>query len=189
MQDKKELRKSKIAAREAIPAEDRAAFSAEICRRVTETDAYREADTIMVYKWVKGEVRLDELEVAAAKAGKRLIYPLCVSKTEMVAVEPGQGEDAWEDSGYMGIMEPVSEKGRIIDPSEIDLIVCPCSSFDEKCRRLGMGGGFYDRYLPGCTDAVMIAVAFEAQKADDIPIDEYDFPVNAVATEKQLYEA
>ena len=47
-------------------------------------------------------------------------------------------------------------------------------------------GGFYDRYLPKCTEADMIVVAFEAQKADHIPTDEFDFAVPAVATEERL---
>lgn len=182
---KKVLRKSRIMAREALSEEERIAFSEAISARVAGTAEYAEAETIFVYKWVKGEVRLDALEEIARKDGKRLIYPLCISKTEMLAIEPGNSADAWV-SGYMGIMEPVLEKGTVIDPAEIDLIVAPCSSFDEECRRLGMGGGFYDRYLPKCSNAKIIAVAFEVQKSDEIPTDEYDFPVDAVATEERL---
>lgn len=185
---KKVLRKSRIMAREALSEEERIAFSEAISARVAGTEEYAEAETVFVYKWVKGEVRLDTLEEIARKDGKRLIYPLCISKTEMLAIEPGNGADAWA-SGYMGIMEPVLEKGTVIDPAEIDLIVAPCSSFDEKCRRLGMGGGFYDRYLPKCSNAKIIAVAFEVQKSDDIPTDENDFPVDAVATEERLVRA
>ena len=103
----------------------------------------------------------------------------------MEAIEPGQEEGSWV-SGYMGIMEPVREKGTIVPPEDIDLVVAPCSAFDDECRRCGQGGGFYDRYLPKCTNADMIAVAFEVQKAEEIPTDEYDFAVPAVATEKRL---
>ena len=170
---KKKLRKEKIRAREALPEEDRAGYSAQICGRIIRTPEY-------------AEVRLDELEKQAAADGKRLLYPLCVSRTEMLAVEPGAGDDAWADSGFMGIREPVSEKGRIIGPSEIDLVIAPCAAFDEKCRRLGMGGGFYDRYLPGCTGAKIIAAAYEVQCAEEIPTEEFDFTAGAVATEKRL---
>ena len=51
-----------------------------------------------------------------------------------------------------------------------------------------MGGGYYDRYLPECTKARVIAVAYEVQRADEIPVDEYDKPVDAVITEKTKYE-
>lgn len=182
---KKELRKEKIRAREALSEEERAKLSADICARIKGTPEYAEAETIFVYKWVKGEVRLDELEKQAAADGKRLIYPLCISKTEMLAIEPGSGDDAWTN-GYMGILEPILEKSKVIDPSEIDLVIAPCSSFDDNCRRLGMGGGFYDRYLPQCTGSKIIAAAFEVQHSEEIPTDEYDFPVDAVATENRL---
>ncbi len=182
---KKELRKEKIRAREALPEEDRVRFSAEICRRIVRAPEYAEAETIFVYKWVRGEVRLDELEKQAAADGKKLIYPLCISKTEMLAIEPGNGADAWT-SGYMGIVEPVPELGKVTDPADIDLVIAPCASFDERCGRLGMGGGFYDRYLPRCVKAKIIAAAYEAQRSEEIPLDEYDFPVDAVATEERL---
>ena len=185
-QYKKELRKEKIKAREDLPEEIRAAYSREICRRLSGSPEYARAKTIFVYKWVKGEVRLDEFEKKAASDGKRLVYPLCVSKTEMIAIEPGEGEAAWKESGFMGIREPVPEHGTVIDPADIDLIIAPCSSFDDQCRRLGMGGGFYDRYLPECVNASIIAVGFEVQRAGEIPADEYDFAVNAVATEDRI---
>ncbi len=185
-QFKKELRKNKIKARESLPEETRIAYSAEICRRLIGSPEYARSKTIFVYKWVKGEVRLDDFEERALADGKRLVYPLCISKTEMLAIEPGKGDDAWEDSGYMGIKEPVLENGTVVDPTDIELVIAPCSSFDNQCRRLGMGGGFYDRYLPKCADATIIAVAFEVQRADEIPADEYDFAVDAVATEERI---
>ena len=184
---KKELRKEKIKAREALAEEDRIAYSADICRCITETEEYRSAKVLFIYKWIKGEVRLDELERIAAADGKTLVYPLCTSKTEMITVRPGPDEDAWT-AGAFGIKEPDPARGVIVPPEDIDLVIAPCSSFDDKCRRLGMGGGYYDRYLPECVNAKVIAVAYEAQRADEIPADEYDRPVDAVITEKKMYE-
>ena len=66
---KKKLRKEKIRAREALPEEDRAGYSAQICGRIIRTPEYAEAEIIFVYKWIRGEVRLDELEKQAAADG------------------------------------------------------------------------------------------------------------------------
>ena len=120
-------------------------------------------------------------------AEKRLVYPLCISKTEMIALEP-LGEDSWKD-GYCGIREPVREKSVEIRPEEIDLVICPCTVFDEAGGRMGMGAGFYDRYLPRCTNAHIVAVAFEAQKADCVPMEPWDRPMELVFTEKAVYNA
>lgn len=87
--------------------------------------------------------------------------------------------------GSFGIMEPV--KGFVARPEEIDLVICPCTGFDEKLNRLGMGGGYYDRFLPLCKNAKKIAVAFEAQKIERVRINEYDVPMDAIVTEDKIY--
>lgn len=186
-QSKKELRKNKIHARETLTEAERIAKSSEICKNITKLPEYVSAKTIFAYKWTRGEVKLDHLEACAERDGKRVVYPLCVSRTEMIAVEPGDGDGAWKKSGSFGIREPDPEKGRITDPADIDLVICPCSSFDEEGRRLGMGGGYYDRYLPECINAAKIAVAFEVQKADKMPTDGYDFGMQAVISEAGIY--
>ena len=184
---KRKIRAAGIAAREALRSEDRKKYSEDICSKISGTEEYAKAGTIFLYKWTGGEVRLDELERKAKEDGKHIAYPLCTGKAEMIAVEPGEGDEAWNDCGYCGLLEPVLEKGRAIQPSEIDLVIAPCTAFDENCNRMGMGGGFYDRYLPKCTNAAVFAAAFEVQKSKRIPADESDQPVNVVVTEKATY--
>ena len=186
-QERQTLRKSRIAARDALSAEERDRLSKSIVSRILASPVFRQAETILIYKGIRGEVRLEALEeaVGADFAEKRLVYPLCISKTEMIALEP-QGEDSWKD-GYCGIREPVREKSVEIRPEEIDLVICPCTVFDEAGGRMGMGAGFYDRYLPRCTNAHIVAVAFEAQKADCVPMEPWDRPMDLVFTEKAVY--
>ena len=188
-QERQNLRKSRIAARDALSAEERDRLSKSIVSRILTSPVFRQAKTILIYKGIRGEVRLEALEeaVSADFAEKRLVYPLCISKTEMIALEP-LGEDSWKD-GYCGIQEPVREKSVEILPEEIDLVICPCTVFDEAGGRMGMGAGFYDRYLPRCTNAHIVAVAFEAQKADSLPMEPWDRPMELVFTEKAVYGA
>ena len=70
---------------------------------------------------------------------------------------------------------------------ELDLVVCPCTAFDEACQRMGMGVGFYDRYLKGCVNAAVIAVAFECQKNAQLPAAPWDRPMDLIATENGVY--
>ena len=200
-QERQNLRKSRIAARDALSAEERDRLSKSIVSRILASPVFRQAKTILIYKGIRGEVRLEALEEAvgigaagsseeaehADFAEKRLVYPLCISKTEMIALEP-LGEDSWKD-GYCGIREPVREKSVEIRPEEIDLVICPCTVFDEAGGRMGMGAGLYDRYLPRCTNAHIVAVAFEAQKADCVPMEPWDRPMELVFTEKAVYNA
>ena len=184
-ESRKELRKSKIQARNSLSREDRERFSAVISERIAASEVLRKAKTVLIYRATKGEVRLDALERADEAAGKRLVYPLCISDSEMIAMLP-QGEDAWKP-GYFGIMEPLQEKSLEIPPEEIDLVICPCTVFDPQCGRMGMGAGFYDRYLEKCVNAHIAAAAFEVQKTDHIPMEPWDKPMEMVFTEAGIY--
>ena len=189
---RKALRKEKIAAREALSPEERAEKSRAICANILQTPEYAKAKTVFIYKFVKGEVQLKALEEANAalpeEERKTLLYPLCIEDRQMLAIEPGSADmesDAWK-KGAFGIPEPVLEMGRVIPPEDIDLVVSPCSSFDESGMRLGMGGGYYDRYLPKCTRADVMLVAYECQGCEAVPAESWDVPVPCIVTEARV---
>lgn len=167
------------------PAE-RDFFSQKISEKILASDVFLKAQNIMIYRAVKGEVDLSALEDSAQKQNKTLYYPQCISKTEMIALSPKRnlpkGQSAWR-RGSFGIMEPVREYSVGIAPEELDLIICPCTAFDEHGGRMGMGAGYYDRYLAGCTKACVAAAAFEVQKTDRVPMEEWDIKMNIVFTE------
>ena len=189
---RKALRKEKIAAREALSPEERAEKSRAICANILQTPEYAKAKTVFIYKFVKGEVQLKALEEAnaalPAAERKTFLYPLCIEDRQMLAIEPGSADmesDAWK-KGAFGIPEPVLELGRVIPPADIDLVVSPCSSFDESGMRLGMGGGYYDRYLPKCTKADVMLVAYECQGCEAVPAEPWDVPVPCIVTEARV---
>lgn len=180
---RKQLRKEKIQARNNLTLEERNEFSKLIAEQILKTQAFQKAHTIMIYRAIKREVRLDALETLAKD--KRFVYPLCLNHGEMIALAPN-GPDAWKD-GYCGIQEPVLEQSIQVSPEEIDMVICPCTAFDETGNRLGMGAGFYDRYLEKCTNAIVTAVAFEVQKTKTIPVEWWDKKMEMVFTEKGIY--
>ena len=180
---RKQIRKEKKQARAALTPAEREAYSARAVERLAASEAFRNARTVMLYDHVGGELSLDSLLTHPAAAGKRFCYPLCVSRTEMIAMIPG----AWQPGAY-GIREPVRELSEEIPPEEIDLVVCPGTAFDPACNRMGMGGGYYDRYLPRCEKARIVMVAFEVQKTEALPVDPWDRPVEQVFTEDAVYQ-
>lgn len=180
------MRKAGIAARDALTAEERSLFSKSICRRIAESDVFRSASTVMIYRGIRGEVRLDELEDAAEAEGKKFLYPLCISRKEMIALLPGEGDEYWK-KGAFGIMEPIRELSQEVCPADIDLVICPCTVFDEDCGRMGMGAGYYDRYLKQCVNAHIVSVAFEVQKTEKISMQPWDKPMEMVFTEAAVY--
>ena len=71
-----------------------------------------------------------------------------------------------------------------VDPAELDVVVVPGLAFTRDGRRLGQGGGHYDRFLTRLRpDCVTIGACFAEQLVDDLPTEPHDTTVDHVATD------
>lgn len=174
---RKSIRRRGIRARDALSPEVRAELSGRTAERIAASSEFQNARTVLIYRAVRGELDLGELVHLAPD--KRYVYPLCLDAGEMVALLPG--EDAWQKGAY-GIEEPVRALSEEVQPEEIDMVICPCTAFDGAGRRMGMGAGYYDRYLPKCRRAIIAAVAFDEQRAASVPVQPWDVPMQIVFT-------
>jgi 5-formyltetrahydrofolate cyclo-ligase len=69
---------------------------------------------------------------------------------------------------------------------DVDVICTPGVAFDLEGRRVGYGGGFYDRLLPRMSDSARIGVAFDLQVLDEpLPAGRFDEPLDALVTESR----
>lgn len=186
-EDRKAIRKAKIACRNSLPEEERKLKSKKIVDRILNSIEYKKAKNILIYNAMKGEVSLEDLKAAVENSmdEKVLYYPLVTSSTEMIALHP-KVFDGFKEGAY-GIKEPIVEKSIKLSPQDFDLVICPCTAFDEKLGRMGMGAGYYDRFLESCKNATIIAVAFECQKVDDVMAQEWDKSMDMVFTEDKMY--
>lgn len=182
---KQTQRRAGIQARKALSAPERAERNHRICQAVLEQEAFLRAERILAYAAFGGEVDLRELLEAAQNLGKKVAYPVCLPDCQMLAACPS-GEESWSVGAY-GIRTPILERSEIFAPEALELILVPCTAFDESCRRVGMGKGYYDRYLPRCTHAYTIGVAFECQKVQEAAVDVFDYQLNAYVTEQGIY--
>ncbi|MGM9540410.1 5-formyltetrahydrofolate cyclo-ligase, partial [Anaerovibrio sp.] len=64
----------------------------------------------------------------------------------------------------------------------------PGSAFDRAGHRIGMGGGYYDRFLGQAAGAIKVAVAYECQVFDAFAVDVYDQSMDYIFTENTVYE-
>ena len=185
MISKKEQRKKAIDARRALSAEERALFSLQLSANVSRLESFKKARTVRAYAATWDEADVAAVCDLAVKLGKTVAYPVSYKGGVMDCYAPQSPED-WTD-GILGIRVPDTQKARLVQPEEFDLVLVPCVAFDEEKRRLGHGGGYYDRYLPKCSKAKLIAVAFEAQKLEKIAVDSYDVLMKTIVTEQKVY--
>ena len=178
---KKKQRSTVLKKRDTLSVETRAAASDTVCKKLPALEAYRNAKTIFLFRAFRSELDLSLFAEQAERDGKVLAYPYCPDRSHMLALKPGE---SWKADRF-GIPVPVPEQSTVIDPADIDLVLCPCVAFDRDGRRLGMGAGYYDRFLPQCRNAVKILIAFEAQCLDRVCTEAFDLPVDAVITEER----
>ena len=177
-------RRAGIMARRGLPQAERAAANAAICARILAMPCFQKAEKLLLYAAFGGEADLAVLAEQAARLGKTVAYPVCGENFTLTAAVPGP--DGWEVGAY-DIRTPVLERAALIRPEALDLVLVPCTAFDAVCRRVGMGKGYYDRYLPRCRNAVALGVAFEAQRVPEAAADEQDRQLDGFVTERKVY--
>ena len=76
---------------------------------------------------------------------------------------------------HWNILEPSSAKSNLVKTEEIELIIVPGLAYDKQHQRLGMGKGFYDRFLSLNNSVKSIGVGFlEQQFTESLPLEPHD---------------
>ena len=114
-----------------------------------------------------------EPEMLPLPEGVVTAFPRTESDGTMEAVIPVR----W-GIGRFGVPEPV--EGRIVPPEELAAVLVPMVAFDAAGNRLGRGGGFYDRYLPLCTAAKKIGIAYAEQRVEKVVTEIHDVPMDII---------
>ena len=183
--NKRELRKRMLAFRRALSVEERVSNSAMITEKLLSLEAVQKARTVFAYAAMEDEVQTEALIASLLDRGKQVAIPLVTGKRAMEAVlVPAM--DALEMGAY-GILTVRSERREFLPPQEIDCVIVPGVAFGLDGSRLGMGGGYYDTFLPKAAKAVKIAAAFQCQIADHIPSLPHDCGVDWIATEQGVF--
>ena len=154
---------------------------------------FQRARSISGYIGSKGELDPAPLLELAAAMGKRcylpVLHPFRHGRLWFCRWHPG---DHMTPNRF-GIPEPDVRAGGLIAARDLDLVIVPLLGFDEACNRLGMGGGYYDRSfafarrLRHISAPFMLGFAHEVQRVESLQTQPWDIPLDAVATQRQLY--
>jgi 5-formyltetrahydrofolate cyclo-ligase len=173
MHDKAQLRRTLKAMRDDL--DDRLMRSVQLWVELAALPVYRRAHTVMAFSSVGSEPDTDSLFARLEADGKQLLLPR-VDGARIVAVPTCRKEPMVRSP--FGVAEP---QGPPVDSSTIDLVVVPGLGFTPGGRRLGYGGGFYDRFLADFTGP-SVGVCFVEQLLDELPAEAHDVLVHAVLT-------
>jgi len=175
---KNALRERMVARRRARPAAERAAASAAATTALLR--GLRGARAVAAFAPDETELGHGRLPAAFTQLGVRILLPVVPESGRELRWAVDTGRLA---PGRFGLLEPV---GPRLGPTAIgtaDVVVVPALAVARDGARLGRGGGYYDRALQHVrSDAVLVALVFDDELLDDLPVEAHDQPVSAVVT-------
>jgi len=181
MSPKKNLRSQLLDARRALSPEQKVSDSQKIIERLTSHLGGTPPAHILCYRATPDEVATVPL---FNQPPARIYAPRMLPghHMEWVEVTPQTG---WL-KGAFNIDEP--KEGNCWAGEEYSVLVCPMAGFDRQGHRLGMGMGFFDRWLEKHRHSIseIIGLAFSCQEADEIPADAHDIPMHTIITEVEV---
>lgn len=179
---KRDLRKELLLKRDSLSFEKRVDYSITIINKLISTEEWNNSNSVMVYLSINSEVMTLPLLTKVIESHKRLLIPK-VSNGSIIPLEVGNKFRVV--SGFKNILEPID---GFEYKDNIDLVIVPVVGFNEKCSRIGYGGGYYDRFLKQGRIRYKVGIAYECQKVDNDFSEEHDIKLDIVITERNLYK-
>jgi len=181
MINKSTLRKNILKARNSLDATCQQDNSRTICNLIANHIQQNNLKSVALYLAFKSEVDLSSLIASCPHTD--FYAPICLPNFQMTWAQVDDINSLTKN--HYGILEPNIEHAN--DSVEFDMILMPLAAYDKQGNRLGMGAGFYDRYLATLAKApLLIGCAHSIQEVDLVPTDEWDQPMNAIATENGI---
>ncbi|HJZ09628.1 MAG: 5-formyltetrahydrofolate cyclo-ligase [Trebonia sp.] len=182
--DKGTLRRRQVAARTAMPDSIRNESGRLIRDHVLEMPQVTSAGTIAAYYSVGTEPDTRGLIFALWKRGSYVVLPVLLPDGDLDwASYEGPESLAPGPRGVLQPVEPVRGTGTV---ARADVVLVPALAVDVRGRRLGRGGGSYDRALARVGPQVpTIALLYDSELLPSVPAEEHDQAVRAVARPEQ----
>lgn len=184
---KQALRQSIIAAREKLPAAERLRLSRAVVGSICDLPVYRQAQTMLGYLNFGAELAAELWVLQALADGKRVLLPRVNRASNHLDLY--QVRELAHDvaPGSWGIREPVVERCTKEDAlGTVDFILLPGVAFTREGKRLGYGGGYYDKLLAQMPhQPTLVAGAYALQVVQEIPQENTDRNVEWLVTEEE----
>ena len=173
------MRRRVVEARATMPADDRAAAGRSIRDHVLSLPQVAAAGTVAAYYSVGTEPGTRSLVYALWKRGSYVVLPLLLPDGDLDWASY-EGPESLVP-GPRGLLQPAEPPRGIATVSRADVVIVPAVAVDRTGGRLGRGGGSYDRALARVGEQVpSLALLYDDEFVDEVPVDEHDQPVRAV---------
>lgn len=180
---KKGLRQKMLAMRRALSANETESRSSSLKENILSLLEYKTAKKIMAFLAMKGESNLDGFIRQALLDGKEVYIPVCLPERQM---EAGRLIDMEHfEKGPLGLRN-LPAGYEVTSPESLDLVLIPGLAVSQEGIRLGMGAGYYDRYLARVPFEKRVAALWDFQVIPDIPSEPFDQKIAKIVTDKSV---
>ena len=138
--------------------------------------------TVALYRQVGSEAPTERLIEYLTETGVNILLPRVVEDGPLEFRQVSSSDILL--SGFKDIPEPDTNCAL----AEPELIIAPLVAFDRSLRRLGQGGGHYDRVFTKYPGIPRVGLAWSIQEVDEIPAEPHDVPLHMIVTECEIIE-
>ena len=169
------------ARRKALAPEERERTSKIVCAKLLNAlGGCSQDETVAVYLASPDEIDLSGFILEMLGNGVAVAAPRWNGETYELARVKSLSEDDLR-RGPMNILEPA--KADLVEPTDVAAWIIPGLAFTNDGRRLGYGGGWYDRLLATSEEeSLKIGVAHEFQLVDKLPQEPHDIILDRIVT-------
>lgn len=192
MLDKQQLRRDIRARRRAMDQAQQQAASQSLLQNLINSPPFQSSQHIAFYLANEGEIDPHPLLDAAWQQGKRCYLPILDGNGENRLFFAPYTPDTELIPNRYDIPEPRHTPDQLHPGNELDLILVPLVAVDLEGNRMGMGKGFYDRTFEfrrtdkQCRKPILIGLAHSFQQIAKMQANEWDVPLEGLATEKSF---
>ena len=183
---KKDLRKKLTEKRILINKNKTFEFNEDGFYKLIEKIELNKVDYVGSFMSIRSEISTNQLNKAILDIKKKLAFPSIEKNSETLTFKTTQSDKGFK-LGKFNIPEPTNDSKEIIP----QLFFVPCLGFDLHGFRIGYGGGFYDKTFEKLKKLNLlfytVGFAYDDQKQNELPIEKFDYKLDFVLTEKQLY--
>lgn len=190
-QPKALLRKELRQRRRALTPAQQAHASLLLVRHLLQFPPFMRGSHIALYIANDGEIDPTPVAHQLWQMGKHCYLPV---------LRPGSARELWFveftpntqlTPNRFGIPEPDHRLAHKLPTHLLDVVLMPLVGFDRTGARLGMGGGFYDttfafKHRQPQGKPLLIGLAHSCQEVTSLQVDNWDIPLAAIATEKEI---